>query len=57
LMDPDYGARKFRREEFEVLWFDWREDEVLSRWEDLSLRTLIIPYPKRLQHDSGHLGN
>lgn len=49
LLDPEIGAvRSVAREEFMRVWFDWRKDPVITSWDDMVVRQMIITYPKRL---------
>lgn len=47
LFDPELGGlRVIKREEFMRVWFDWREDPIIKRWEDLVLRQAIVVFKK-----------
>ena len=46
LIDPENGQqRSINRDEFMRVWFDWKTTPFIDRWEDMAIRTMIVPYP------------
>lgn len=46
LLDPEFGGiRKMTRTDFMRCWFDWKNTPIITRWEDLILRQIIIAHP------------
>lgn len=39
---------KFARHDFMRCWFDWRDEDYLTDWDNMVLRQIIVAYPKQL---------
>lgn len=49
LLDPEMGEiRTILREEFNRVWFDWRNNPTIQSWDDFVLRQIIVAYPNKL---------
>jgi len=49
LLDPtDPKIYSIKRDDFLRVWFDWRRSPFITKWEEMILRQIIVPFPKRL---------
>lgn len=45
MVDPENGQRReILKDEFVRVWFDWTGSPYIDRWEDMSIRTMIVPH-------------
>jgi ABC-type bacteriocin/lantibiotic exporter with double-glycine peptidase domain len=50
LLDPNTARiLTIHREDFERVWFDWKDSPTITSWRNMVLRQIIVAYPSRLK--------
>lgn len=53
LIDPEIGRiRSINRDEFSKVWFDWKNTPNIEKWQNMTIRQIIIAYPNKLKWKS-----